>query len=127
MVVTNAMGVVFMATLLSASDAGVTFVFPEDGATNRLAWSKLSDASRDAVCETLQFAPVPPLVAATYGLTERELRKLAAFEASRRMTPEAGARRRQAIHAAFAKVCREKGVPDRERDLLLLRLNGVKR
>ena len=34
MVVTNALGVAFTATLLSVGDSGATFVFPEDGATN---------------------------------------------------------------------------------------------
>jgi len=111
MVVTNALGVAFMAALLSASDAGVTFVFPEDGATNRLAWSQLSPASREAVCEQLQFAPVPPLVAADYRFANRELRKVEALEHDGRIEPAAANRRRRAILATFARFCREKGVP----------------
>jgi len=121
MVVTNILGVAFTATLLSATDAGVTFVFPEDGATNRLAWAKLSPASREAVCEWLRFAPVPPAVAAAYRQTDRELRKIAAFVADGRMDAAAAARRRRTVRAVFVRICREKGIPERTIDLLLRR------
>ena len=73
MVVTNALGVAFTATLLAASDAGVTFAFSEDGATNALAWAQLAPASRAAVCDALDFAPVPPALAATFAVARNEI------------------------------------------------------
>jgi len=122
MVVTNVLGVAFTAALLSASDAGVTFVFPQDGATNLLAWSKLSPASREAVCEQLRFVPVPPVMVATFRQTENELRKLAAFEAAGRILPDRASNRRRAIRTAFARIGREKGLDEKTIEMLLRRL-----
>ena len=85
MVVTNALGVAFTATLLAASDAGVTFAFPEDGATNALAWAQLAPASRAAVCDALDFAPVPPPLAAMFAYAQGDLRRVAALVADERL------------------------------------------
>jgi len=122
MIVTNMLGVAFAATLLSASDAGVTFVFPEDGATNTLAWAQLDLSSQDAVCEAAGFAPVPPELAATFRIAKKELLRLDAFEADNRIEPAEIAARRAAVRKTFKKKCGEKGLPYRRTDLLLRRL-----
>ena len=103
MVVTNAIGIAFTATLLAASDAGVTFAFPEDGATNTLAWAQLAPASRAAVCDALDFAPVPPALAATFAVAQGELRRVDALAADGRLDAGTAARRRASVCAAFAR------------------------
>lgn len=122
MVVTNALGIAFTATLLAASDAGVTFSFPGDGATNTLAWAQLAPCSQSAVCEAAGFAPVPPELAATFRLAEREMRRLEALEADRRIDVAEATRRREAIRTAFSRKCRDRGVSAARTDLLLKRL-----
>lgn len=122
MVVTNALGVAFTATLLAASDAGVTFVFPEDGATNALAWAKLSPASRDAVIAATQFAPVPPELAATFRQAKGDLARLADLVADGRLQPDEAARRRAGLVRAFRKACGKIGLADAQTELLLKRL-----
>ncbi len=110
MVVTNALGVAFTATLLAASDAGVTFAFPEDGATNALAWAQLAPASRAAVCDALDFAPVPPPLAAMFAYAQGDLRRVAALVADERLDAAEAVRRRAAIRAAFARRARAAGL-----------------
>lgn len=122
MVVTNALGIAFTATLLAASDAGVTFAFPEDGATNALAWAQLAPASRAAVCDALDFAPVPPALAATFAVARNELRRVDALTADERLDAEQAARRRASIRAAFARRARAAGQDDAQVARLLRRL-----
>lgn len=124
MVVTNVLGVAFTATLLSASDAGAAFVFPEDGATNVLAWSRLSPASRDAVCAAADFEPLPPELAATVRQAKDELARLADLEADGRLTPEAAAVQRRRLPAVFRKACGRRGIPPARTERLLKRLFG---
>ena len=122
MVVTNALGVAFTATLLAASDAGVTFAFSEDGATNALAWAQLAPASRAAVCDALDFAPVPPPLAATFAYAQGDLRRVAALVADERLDAAEAARRRAAIRAAFARRARAAGLDEAAIRRLVARL-----
>ena len=122
MVVTNALGVAFTATLLAASDAGVTFAFSEDGATNALAWAQLAPASRAAVCDALDFAPVPPALAATFAVARNELRRVDALVADERLDVAAAARRRAFVRAAFARRARAAGLDEAAIRRLLARL-----
>lgn len=122
MVVTNALGAAFAATLLAASDAGVTFAFPEDGATNALAWAQLAPASRAAVCDALDFAPVPPALAATFALAQGELRRVDALAADGRLDAGTAARRRASVCAAFARRARAAGLDGAQVARLLRRL-----
>lgn len=122
MVVTNLVGVAFAATLLGASDEGVAFAFPEDGATNVLSWTQISPASRKAVCEAADFEPVPPELVATFNLTRRELQRLSALEADRRIdTAEADARRVRA-RAFLSRRCADAGLDGQQTERLLKRL-----
>jgi len=125
MVVTNVLGIAFTATVLAASDAGVTFVFPEDGATNRLAWAKLSPASQAAVCAETRFTPIPPLLAGTYLMAETELKRIRALSSDGRMSPEEAADRRQTVMSLFAEACRSHGVSKPVQDRLFIRLLGT--
>ena len=122
MVVTNAIGIAFTATLLAASDAGVTFAFPEDGATNTLAWAQLAPASRAAVCDALAFAPVPPALAATFAVAQGELRRVDALAADGRLDAGTAARRRASVCAAFARRARAAGLDGAQVARLLRRL-----
>ncbi len=122
MVVTNAVGVAFAAALLSASDTGAVFVFPEDGATNELRWAQLAPASREAVCDALDFAPVPPAMAATFARARKDLRRLANLTADGRIDAVEAARRREGVRRAFATFCREKGIEEPTISRLLRRL-----
>lgn len=112
MVVTNALGVAFTAALLSASDAGVTFVFPEDGATNTLAWASLSGSSRASVSAATGFEPVPPQLAAAFAQAERDSRRIAALVADERLDAETAAERRRRLRRTFMKFCRKQGIND---------------
>jgi len=123
MVVTNALGVAFTAALLSASDAGATFVFPEDGATNTLAWTRLAPASQEAVVAATGFAPVPPELAATYRQAKASLLRISDMEAEKRIEPSLAARRRANVLSAFARRCREQGLSETQTSLLLRRLH----
>jgi len=127
MIVTNMLGVAFAATVMGATDAGVTFVFPEDGATNALAWSQLSVDSQDAVCRACGFAPVPGELVATWHQARRSLSRLDAFIAERRIEKDEAARRRLAIRAAFEKRCRAHGVSEERLALLMVRLEKENR
>jgi len=112
MVFTNAVGVAFTATLLSVGDAGATFVFPEDGATNTIAFANLSPATVRSVCERAGFVPVPPSVRPAYDLARRSLATADAQLADGRIDAPSAAARRRRVREAFLRVCREKGVPD---------------
>lgn len=122
MVVTNIFGIAISATLLTATDTGVTFVFPEDGATNALAWTQLVPASRTAVCDALDFAPVPPTLVATFAYAQGDLRRIAALVADERLDASEAARRRVAIRAAFVRRARAVGCSEVEVRRLLARL-----
>lgn len=122
MVVTNILGIAISATLLTATDTGVTFVFPEDGATNALAWTQLVPASRTAVCDALDFAPVPPTLVATFAYAQGDLRRIAALVTDERLDASEAARRRVAIRAAFARRARAVGCSEVEVRRLLARL-----
>ena len=122
MVVTNALGVAFTATLLAASDAGVTFAFSEERTTKALAWAQLAPASRAAVCDALDFAPVPPALAATFAVARNELRRVDALVADERLDVAAAARRRASVRAAFARRARAAGLDEAAIRRLLARL-----
>lgn len=122
MVLTNCVGLIVTATVLSASDAGVTLVYGEDGVTNTLPWAKLSERSQDAVCAETGFAPVPPALYALYRRVGADLRRVDDLVADGRLTKEVASARRSRILSVFAEACREKGVPPVRRDLLLSRL-----
>ena len=125
MVFTNAVGVAFTATLLSAGDAGATFVFPEDGATNTLAFSQLSRESAARVCEATGYVPVPPALAATHSLAKGNLARLAAMLEDGRIDANAAQVKRRAVLAAFERVCREKGLAEAEIEKLKTTLPGA--
>jgi len=123
MVVTNALGIAFTATLLSASDAGVTFVFPEDGATNRLAWSKLSAASQAAVRSETQFAPVPPVLVPTFQMAQTEMKRIHALSSDGRLSASDAAVRRQRVRQVFVRACRQRNLSEEETALLVRRID----
>lgn len=114
MVFTNALGVAFTATLLSAGDAGATFVFPEDGATNTLAFSKLSSDTVRSVCAQTGYVVVPPSARPAYDLAKANLTSIAAQLGDGRIGADAAEARRRRVREAFGRVCREKGIPDVE-------------
>lgn len=122
MILTNYVGLIVTATVLSASDAGVTLVYGEDGVTNTLAWAKLSPSSQDSVCAETGFAPIPPELDAVYRRVSADLRRADDLVADGRLTKEAASARRNRILSAFAEACREKGVPSARQKLLLSRL-----
>ena len=97
MVFTNAVGVAFTATLLSVGDAGAVFVFPEDGATNTLALTQLSEASARRVCEIAGDNKIPRAVAARRTKAERELKRIDALLADGRIDAETAELRRRRI------------------------------
>jgi len=121
MVITNAFGVAFTAALLSAAQTGVTFVFPEDGATNEFAWSRLSPESRETICEATGFTPVPPALTATFRMAVRESGKLDALAADNRLDAAEVARRRSALRAKLARKCLEHGLSDERIEAILKR------
>jgi len=124
MVVTNAVGAVFTAALLAASDGGVTFVFPEDGKTNTLQWTQLSAASQSAVCAAADFTPVPPALQSAYRMARVERRRLEALAAENRIDAAEAANRRQRLGEAFSKACRKRQLPEAQIERLLKRLDS---
>ena len=68
---------------------------------------------------------MPPRIVTTWNQAQRELRRTAAQEADGALDAAAAARRRAAIARAFARVCREKNLPEAEiarwRDKLMSR------
>lgn len=97
MVVTNALGIAFTAAVLSASDAGVTFVFPEDGATNTIAWTKLSPASQRTIAAETGYERLSPAQQRAQAKARTELERTAIMEREGQIDAETAARRRAAI------------------------------
>jgi len=112
MVITNAIGVAFTAIALSALDADVTFVFPEDGATNMLAWTSLSDASRQSVSQAMGFVPVPPSLAATVRMAQREKLRIDGLAADGRIDAATASVLRKRLQETFCKACLRRGLTE---------------
>ena len=110
MVWTNAVGVAFAATLLSAGEQGATFVFPEDGATNTLAWAQLAPDSARRACEATGYIRVPPSLVPTLNMARRERARLDALVADGRLEAERADQRRRRVFELFARKCCEKGL-----------------
>ena len=124
MVVTNALGAAFTATLLSVGDAGATFVFPEDGATNTLAFAKLSEATVRSVCAATGFVIVPAAVRPAYDLAKCNLASIDAQLSDGKLAADEAQSRRRRVREAFRRVCREKGVGEKEADRIFDRVPG---
>ena len=119
---TNHLGRAFSATLLAVNDEGATFVFAVDGATNTLPLAELAPASVRRACVQMDFAPIPPALAATFAQARRDLRRLRDLLADGRLTEEAVQTRRLGIRAAFIQRYRENGLPESDLPALLRRL-----
>ena len=119
---TNRSGRVFSARLIAVSDNGAVFVFPEDGATNVLALSKLSKGSAQSVCDRFDFAPLPPRLAATFNRAVSDFRRIKDMQEDGLLTAEKAAERRAAVIKAFSDICREKGMYPEIIDRLVIRL-----
>lgn len=120
---TNRSGRVFSARLIAVSDNGAVFVFPEDGATNVLALSKLSKGSAQSVCDRFDFAPLPPRLAATFNRAVSDFRRIKDMQEDGLLTAEKAAERRAAVIKAFSDICREKGTDSETVDRLVSRLH----
>ena len=119
---TNRSGRVFSARLIAVSDNGAAFVFPEDGATNVLALSKLSKGSAQRVCDRFDFAPLPPRLAATFNRAVSDLKRIRDLQEDGVLTAEKAAERRAAVIKAFSDICRAKGIASEIIDRLVIRL-----
>ena len=119
---TNRSGRVFSARLIAVSDYGAVFVFPEDGATNVLALSKLSKGSAQSVCDRFDFAPLPPRLAATFNRAVSDFRRIKDMQEDGLLTAEKAAERRAAVIKAFSDICRAKGIASEIIDRLVIRL-----
>jgi hypothetical protein len=119
---TNRSGRVFSARLIAVSDNGAVFVFPEDGATNVLALSKLSKGSAQSVCDRFDFAPLPPRLAATFNRAVSDFRRIKDMQEDGLLTAEKAAERRAAVIKAFSDICRAKGIASEIIDRLVSRL-----
>lgn len=126
MVVTNTVGVVFTAALLSVSDAGPTFIFPDNGTTNAFVWTQLSPASRKAVCSATRFTPVPPELTGVFKMAKAEQRRLAALESDGRLALDEVAKRRGRLVIAFRRACQKHRVSQAETEALLRRVMSEK-
>jgi hypothetical protein len=120
---TNRSGRVFSARLIAVSDNGAVFVFPEDGATNVLALSKLSKGSAQSVCDRFDFAPLPPRLAATFNRAVSDFRRIKDMQEDGLLTAEKAAERRAAVIRVFSDICRERGVEPVTIERLLRRLD----
>ena len=120
---TNRAGRVFSARLVAVDDAGATFVFPEDGATNTLPLAKLSKDSRRRACDLFDFAPVPPRLAATFNRAVSDFRRIKDMQEDGLLTAEKAAERRAAVIRVFSDICRERGVEPVTIERLLRRLD----
>ena len=120
---TNRSGRVFSARLIAVSDNGAVFVFPEDGATNVLALSKLSKGSAQSVCDRFDFAPLPPRLAATFNRAVSDFRRIKDMQEDGLLTAEKAAERRAAVIKAFSDICRAKGIASEIIDRLVSRLH----
>ena len=119
---TNRSGRVFSARLIAVSDNGAVFVFPEDGATNVLALSKLSKGSAQSVCDRFDFAPLPPRLAATFNRAVSDFRRIKDMQEDGLLTAEKAAERRAAVIKAFSDICRATGIASEIIDRLVIRL-----
>lgn len=119
---TNRSGRVFSARLIAVSDNGAVFVFPEDGATNVLALSKLSKGSAQSVCDRFDFAPLPPRLAATFNRAVSDFRRIKDMQEDGLLTAEKAAERRAAVIKAFSDICRAKGIASEIINRLVIRL-----
>ena len=119
---TNRAGRVFSARLVAVDDAGATFVFPEDGATNTLPLAKLSKDSRRRACDLFDFAPVPPRLAATFNRAVSDLKRIRDLQEDGVLTAEKAAQRRASVIKVFSDICREKGMYPEIIDRLVIRL-----
>jgi hypothetical protein len=124
---TNRSGRVFSARLIAVSDNGAVFVFPEDGATNVLALSKLSKGSAQSVCDRFDFAPLPPRLAATFNRAVSDFRRIKDMQEDGLLTAEKAAERRAAVIKAFSDICRAKGIASEIIDRLVIRLQYRKK
>lgn len=122
MVVTNYLGAVFTATLLSVSERGATFVFPEDGATNTLAFSKLSSESSEAVCRAKGFIRVPPEISATFDRVKSDLKRVDDLLADKRLSVDKAAERRERVLTTFRGICSQKGISCERTEALVWKL-----
>lgn len=125
MVLTNCVGLIIVASVLSASDSGVTLVFEEDGATNTLEWAKLASDSQEAVCVETGFAPIPPELDAVYRQVCVDLRRVNNHMADGRLTESEALGRKARIESFFADTCRQKNVSTTRQKLLLERLQKL--
>jgi hypothetical protein len=119
---TNRSGRVFSARLIAVGDGGATFVFPEDGVTNVLALSKLSNDSAQRACHLFDFVPVPPRLAATFNRAASDLKRIKDQQEDAVLTAEKAAQRRVSVIKAFSDICREKGIDSEMIDRLVMRL-----
>jgi hypothetical protein len=119
---TNRSGRVFSARLIAVSDNGAVFVFPEDGATNVLALSKLSKGSAQRVCDRFDFAPLPPRLAATFNRAVSDFKRIKDMQEDGLLTAEKAAERRAAVIKAFSDICRAKGIASEIINRLVIRL-----
>ena len=119
---TNRAGRVFSARLVAVDDAGATFVFPEDGATNTLPLAKLSKGSRRRACDLFDFAPVPPRLAATFNRAVSDLKRIRDLQEDGVLAAEKAAQRRASVIKVFSDICREKGMYPEIIDRLVIRL-----
>ena len=119
---TNALGRAFSARLVAVDDREATFVFDEDGATNRVALAKLDEATRLRACREAGYMPVPPRLASTFKRATQDMRQTRAMEADGRLDAEKASARRAAIRAAFASRCRAVGLADEDAALILKRI-----
>ena len=115
---TNAVGRAFSAKLLAVDDTAATFVFAEDGATNRIELAKLDPATRQRACREAGYLPVPPVLAPTFRRASEDWVQTQSLEESGRLEPEKAAARRKAILNAFARRCREAGIEDADIKML---------
>ena len=120
---TNRVGRVFSARLVAVDDAGATFVFPEDGATNTLPLAKLSKGSGRRACDLFDFAPVPPRLAATFNRAVSDLKRIRDLQEDGVLTAEKAIRRRDAVIKAFSDICRERGMESVTVERLVRRLD----
>ena len=127
MVVTNALGVAFTATLLSVGDSGATFVFPEDGATNTIAFSQLSKESAKSVCNAAGYVHIPPVIAATYALAKNDLARIDVLATDGRIAADVAKERKARVIRTFERISREKGISDEDIGKLKSSLKSGKR
>lgn len=116
---TNSLGRAFSACLIALDDREGTFVFTEDGATNRLALASLSSACRERARDQFDLPEIPPALAATWAQAKRSLLATKGLAADGRLSDDDAALRRRQVDSALRNACRELRLPeDRIRALL---------